>query len=57
MPPKVVKSRAHSCLETLTKLFNHTMHNSEFPDELKLAEVTTILMQQNGSFTNSFKGV
>ena len=37
---KVLKSSAHSCSETLTKLFNDTLNNSEFPDELKLAEVT-----------------
>ena len=39
IPPKVLKSSAHSCSETLTKLFNESMNNSEFPDELKLAEV------------------
>ena len=33
-------SAAHSCSETLTKLFNDTLNNSGFPDELKLAEVT-----------------
>ena len=40
IPPKVVKSSAHSCSETLTKLFNDTINKSEFPDELKSAEVT-----------------
>ena len=33
-PPKVLKSSAHSCSETLTKLFNDTMNTSEFPDEV-----------------------
>ena len=40
IPPKVLKSSEHGCSETLTKLFNDIMNNSEFPDELKLAEVT-----------------
>ena len=40
MPPKDLKSNADSSSETLTKLFNDTMNNSEFPDELKLAKVT-----------------
>ena len=47
---KVLKSSAHSCSETLTKLFNDTLNNSEFPDELKLAEVKQLLkkvIQQN----------
>ena len=39
IPPKVLKSSANSCSGTLTKLFNDTMNNSDFPDELKLAEV------------------
>ena len=41
IPPKVLKFSALSCSETLTKLFDDAMINSEFPDELKLAEVTT----------------
>ena len=41
IPPKVLKSSALSCSETLTKLFNESMNNSKFPDELKLAEVKT----------------
>ena len=36
IPPKVLKSSAHTCSKTLTKLFNDTMNNSQFPDELKL---------------------
>ena len=40
MPPKVLKSSGHSCSETLAKLFNDTINNSEFPDELKSAEIT-----------------
>ena len=42
VPPKVLKSSAHSCSETLIKLFHNSMNNSEFPDELKLVEVTAI---------------
>ena len=37
---KVLKSSAYSCSETLTKLFNDTLNNSKFPDQLKLVEVT-----------------
>ena len=51
IPPKVLKSTAHSCSETLRKLFSNTANNSEFPDELKLVEVTATLkemmIQQN----------
>ena len=64
MQPKVLKSSAHSCSETWTKLINNTMNNSEFPDELKLVEVTVIFKKDDPTksrlftcecFTNSFK--
>ena len=47
IPPKVLKSSAHNCSETLAKLCNDTMNNSEFPDELKLAEVTAIFRKDD----------
>ena len=37
MPPKVLKTSEYNCSETLTKLFNDTINNCEFSDELKLA--------------------
>ena len=47
MQPKVSKSIALSCSETWTKLINNTMNNSEFPDELKLVEVTALFKKDN----------
>ena len=47
MQPKVLKSSAHSCSETWTKLINNTMNNSEFPDELKLEKSSKKMIQQN----------
>ena len=44
IPPNVLKSRAHSCSKTL---FNDTKCNSEFPEELKLAEVTAIFKKDD----------
>ena len=42
IPPKVLQSSVHSCSETLIKLFNNTMNNSEFPDELILVQVLNL---------------
>ena len=36
----MLKSSVHSCSETLTKMFNDTMNNSELSDNLELAIVT-----------------
>ena len=38
--PQVLKSNAHSCSETFTKLFSDAMNNGKFLDELELGEVT-----------------
>ena len=47
IPPKVLKSSAHSCSESFTKLFNDTMNDSEFSDELRSAEVTAIFKKDD----------
>ena len=47
VPPKVLKSSAHSCSETLIKLIHNSMNNCEFPDELKLVEVTAIFKKDD----------
>ena len=47
--PKVLKSSAYSCSETLTKLFNDTLNNSEFPDEVILAEVTATFKKDDST--------
>ena len=53
--PKVFRSSAHSCLEALTKLFNDTMNNSEFPDELKLAEVTATFKKEDPTKPKNYR--
>ena len=56
-PPKVLKSSAHSCSETLTKLFNDTMNNSELPDEPKLAEVTATFKKDDPTKSKNYTPV
>ena len=41
--PKVLKASIESCSEVLTKLFNNTILTSNFPDKLKVADVSPIL--------------
>ena len=42
VPPKILKESRKCCSDILQKLFNNTLSNKEFPDELKLADVTPI---------------
>ena len=55
--PKVLKSSAYSCSETLTKLFNDTFNNSKFPDELKLAEVTVAFKIDDPTKSKNYRPV
>ena len=55
MPPKVLKSSAHSCSEALTKLFNNTMNNSKFLNELKLADVTVTLKKDDPTKSKNYR--
>ena len=55
IPPKLLKSNAHSCSETLTRLFNDTMNNREFPDELKLTEVTATFKKDDPTKSKNYK--
>ena len=43
IPPKLLKSTKTICSETLKTMFNNCLINAEFPNELKLADVTLIL--------------
>ena len=40
--PKGLKANTESCSEVLTKLFNNTILTSDFPDTLKVADVSPI---------------
>ena len=42
IPPKILKESRKYCSDILQKIFNKTLSNKEFPDKLKLADVTPI---------------
>ena len=41
-PPKILKSSSEATVNVLRRLFNKTITKDVFPDNLKLADVTTI---------------
>ena len=45
--PKVLKASTESCSEVLTKLFNNTILTSNFPDKLKVADVSPIFKKDD----------
>ena len=50
IPTKLLKENVDVCGPVLLKLINNALSNNEFPDELKLADVTPIF--KNGDSTN-----
>ena len=42
IPPKILKLSSDTTTTTLQKLFNETLSNCEFPDKLKLADITPV---------------
>ena len=55
IPPKILKESRECCLDILQKLFNNTFSDNEFPDELKLADVTPIHKKANPNKSKNYR--
>ena len=55
VPPKILKESRECCSDILQKLFNNTLSNKEFPDELKLADVTPIYKKDDPNKSKNYK--
>ena len=47
IPPKILRQSAEVTANTLQLLFNNAISNSEFPENLKLADVTPVFKKKN----------
>ena len=57
VPPKILKESRECCSDILQKLFNNTLSNKEFPDELKLADVTPIYKKDDPNKSKNYRPV
>ena len=55
--PKVLKVSTESCSEALTKLFNDTILTPDFPDKLKVADVTLIFKKDDPQKSNNYRPI
>ena len=53
IPPKLLKYTKTICFDTLKTIFNNCLITAEFPNELKLADVTSILKKEDPSRDNT----
>ena len=57
IPPKTLKESRECCSDILQKLFNNTLSNKEFPDELKIADVTPIYKKDDPNKSKNYRPV
>ena len=57
IPPKILKESREYCSDILQKLFNKTLSNKEFPDELKFADVTPIYKKDDPNKSKNYRPV
>ena len=57
MPPKILKESRECCSDILQKLFNNTLSDKEFPDELKLVDVTPIYKKGDSNKSKNCRSV
>ena len=57
IPPKILKESREYCSDILQKLFNKTLSNKEFPDELKLADETPIYKKDDPNKSKNYRPV
>ena len=55
MPPKIPKESRECCSDILQKLFNNNLSNKEFPDELKLADVSPIFKKDDPNKSKNYR--
>ena len=55
IPPKILKESRECCSDILQKLFNNTLSNKEFPDELKLADVTPTYKKDDPNKSKNYR--
>ena len=53
--PKVLKASIENCSEVLTKLFNNTILTSDFPDKLKVADVSPIFEKYDPQKSKNYR--
>ena len=57
IPPKIQIESRECCSDILQKLFNNTFSDKEFPDELKLADITPIYKKDDPNKSKNYTPV
>ena len=55
IPPKILTESREYCSDILQKLFNITLSNKEFPDKLKLVDVTRMYKKDDPNKSKNYR--
>ena len=57
IPPKILKQNTDICSPILLGLINDSFHNSEFPDKLKVADITPVFKKDDATNVKNYRPV
>ena len=57
IPPKLLKSESEIVSEPLQIIFNNSVEHSSFPDELKLADVSSLFKKDVKTFKGNYRPI
>ena len=57
IPPKILKNNSDICSEPLQEIFNNCIGNSNFPDELKCADVSSLHKQKESTVKKNYRPI
>ena len=57
IPPKILKEHSDVCSPILKELINYTFKNNEFPDKLKLADVTPVFKKDDATNVKNYRPI
>ena len=57
IPPKLLKTNSDICAEPLQKIFNECVSKSQFPDELKAADVSSLFKKDVSTSKTNYRPI
>ena len=57
LPPKILKESSDLCNNTILRIINNAIHTSQFPDELKLADITPVFKKGDSNYVENYRPV
>ena len=57
IPPKILKENSDLCNNTILRIFNDVIHTAQFPDALKLADITPVFKKEDSNNVKNYRPV